>query len=255
MATTKRFLDQEGLAKVWAKIKENFVRKGELDTSVFIVVNELPTESIDSNKVYLVPSKVQGANNKYAEYIYVGGAWEKVGEFAAEVDLSGYALKKEIPTQLKWASAGNRVEMNLGYFKDGVFVDLPSLLLELATQDDAGLMSIEDKANLDRMSVDEGGSFDVSSLDGVSFRVPSDGGSSNEYEIVFRQKQMTFDDYTYDLPKANGTLALQSDITSAVSAKADSSALTALSEKVDAKADSSALPTAIEETEINDICK
>lgn len=91
--TTKRFLDQDGLAKVWAKIKENFVRKGELDTSVFIIVSELPTESIDKNKVYLVPSKEQGEDNKYIEYIYVDGAWEKMGEFVSEVKLTTEATK------------------------------------------------------------------------------------------------------------------------------------------------------------------
>lgn len=175
--------------------------------------------------------------------------WTEIG---AEVDLSGYALKKEIPNQLNWASAGNDVEMNLGYIKDGMFVDLRPLKIELATQFDAGLMSIEDKANLDRMEVEKGGLFSVDYIDGVMFKIPKEDGSNAGYEYKFlRNGQISTSDNVYDLPKSSGTIALQSE----VEAKADASALTALSEKVDAKADSGDLPTAIEETEINDICK
>jgi len=76
---------------------------GNLDMTVFKVVNALPTTNIE-NKVYLVKATNVGDKNNYAEYIYTGNRtaaydatkWEKLGEVAAKVDLSGYMTANDV---------------------------------------------------------------------------------------------------------------------------------------------------------------
>lgn len=65
---------------------------GNVDVNIFMIVNELPTENIKNNKIYCVKDTTStDENNTYIEYAYINNAWEKVGEFKAEPDLSGYA--------------------------------------------------------------------------------------------------------------------------------------------------------------------
>lgn len=65
---------------------------GNVDVDIFMIVNELPTENIKNNKIYCVKdTESTDENNTYIEYAYINGAWEKVGEFKAEPDLSYYA--------------------------------------------------------------------------------------------------------------------------------------------------------------------
>lgn len=61
------------------------------------VVTALPTSNISGTTVYLL-STGNETNNLYTEYIYVNNKWEYLGK--QTVDLSGYALKTEIPTKL-----------------------------------------------------------------------------------------------------------------------------------------------------------
>ena len=66
------------------------------NTNLFEVVTELPTENISTSKLYCVLSSKVGEENKYIEYAYIKQtdgqfAWEKMGEFNATPDLSGYA--------------------------------------------------------------------------------------------------------------------------------------------------------------------
>ena len=70
----------------------------DLNTEVFIILGdneELPTnESEIKGKIYCKKDTSSTAtDNQYIEYIYVKSTkkWEKVGEFQAEPDLSGYA--------------------------------------------------------------------------------------------------------------------------------------------------------------------
>ena len=67
-----------------------------IDVNVFEVVTTSPTENINPNKRYLVPSETTGESNIYTEYTYKNGAWEKLGEYKADVDLSAYALKADV---------------------------------------------------------------------------------------------------------------------------------------------------------------
>lgn len=62
------------------------------------VVTNLPTTNISSNTIYLKPLDSAKENNIYEEYIYINGKWETIGTTA--VDLTNYALKKDIPTKI-----------------------------------------------------------------------------------------------------------------------------------------------------------
>ena len=69
---------------------------GNIDTTLFLIVRELPTTNIKTNKIYLVPNQDGQSNNVYIEYLYVENIWEKLGEFKPEVNLSGYVTSDEI---------------------------------------------------------------------------------------------------------------------------------------------------------------
>lgn len=92
-----------GRAVIYTIGKDGSVTKASTDidltnpnTDLFEVVTELPTENISTSKLYCVLSSKVGEENKYTEYAYIKQtdgqfAWEKMGEFNAEPDLSGYA--------------------------------------------------------------------------------------------------------------------------------------------------------------------
>ena len=79
--------------------------KGEgniaIDLSLYKVVTELPTADIDPTKIYLKlgDANVPGAQNAYIEYMYVNNAWEKVGEYKADIDLTPYAKTADVYTK------------------------------------------------------------------------------------------------------------------------------------------------------------
>lgn len=63
-----------------------------ISTDLFIVVSELPTEDIKEGKIYCIRDTSSTAqDNNYIEYAYINNKWEKIGEFKAEPNLSGYA--------------------------------------------------------------------------------------------------------------------------------------------------------------------
>ena len=77
--------------------------QGALDSLVGFeakIVEELPPTGEDG-VMYLVLSEDGGVEQDiYNEYIYVDGKFEKIGNTAVEVDLSGYATKDYVGTQL-----------------------------------------------------------------------------------------------------------------------------------------------------------
>ena len=92
-----------GRAVIYNIGKDGSVTKASTDidltnpnTDLFEVVTELPTENISTSRLYCVLSSKVGEENKYTEYAYIKQtngqyAWEKMGEFKAEPDLSQYA--------------------------------------------------------------------------------------------------------------------------------------------------------------------
>lgn len=75
-----------------------------LDTTVFKVVSVLPDSPAqgDENKIHLVPAESTGVNNAYTEYVWVNSAWEILGEYTSEVDLTPYL--KTVDAQATYAT-------------------------------------------------------------------------------------------------------------------------------------------------------
>lgn len=65
---------------------------GNIDTDLFVIVDQLPEEDIKDGKIYCIKdTSSTDKQNVYIEYAYLNNKWEKVGEFKADPDLSGYA--------------------------------------------------------------------------------------------------------------------------------------------------------------------
>lgn len=65
---------------------------GNIDTNLFIIVDQLPEEDIKDGKIYCVrDTSSTDEQNVYIEYAYLNNKWEEVGRFKADPDLSGYA--------------------------------------------------------------------------------------------------------------------------------------------------------------------
>lgn len=90
---------------------------GNLDTTFFEVVTELPTDIRNIKKhIYILKGNKDGDNNKYAEYIYTGDLtdagdlagdvdatkWEKLGDFVPTFDLQEYVKKAWAVAKLKF---------------------------------------------------------------------------------------------------------------------------------------------------------
>ena len=90
-----------GIATLDGKGQVPVSQLGNVDTELFLIVAELPTEDIKTNKVYLVPSGTTEQGNVYAEWVYVNNAWEKFGEYKPEVDLTAYSTTEEIKTNVQ----------------------------------------------------------------------------------------------------------------------------------------------------------
>lgn len=85
-------------------LKSETYSRDELDNKLsaipkfsIAVVTSLPTSNISETTVYLIGSGEE-ENNLYTEYIYVNGHWEYLGK--QTVDLTGYALKTDIPVKI-----------------------------------------------------------------------------------------------------------------------------------------------------------
>lgn len=118
---------------------------GNLDTVVSMVVTELPSTDIKTNKIYLVKdSTTEG--DLYQEYLYVDNKWEKVGTHKQEVDLTGYAKKSEAAKSLSILQDEESNVLNLTTV-DGTVASSTALMP--ATSSMAGLMTVNDKAKLD----------------------------------------------------------------------------------------------------------
>lgn len=121
---------------------------GNLDITVFTVVNALPTSNIE-NKVYLLKATNVGDNNKYTEYIYTGDRkgtydatkWEKLGEVAAKVDLSGYMTANDVRDAIQSTQSSIEGDYN-GKF-DAVQTNITSINNSLKTK--AEIATVKDK--------------------------------------------------------------------------------------------------------------
>lgn len=114
-------LDTKGVANGIASLDAGgnvpLSQLGNLDTTFFEVVTELPTDIRNIKKhIYILKGKKDGENNKYAEYIYTGDLtdagdlagdvdatkWEKLGDFVPTFDLQEYVKKNGAVAKLKF---------------------------------------------------------------------------------------------------------------------------------------------------------
>ena len=120
---------------------------GNLDTVVAMVVTQLPTTDIKTNKIYLVKdSTTEG--DLYQEYLYVDGKWEKVGTHKQEVDLTDYAKKSEALKSVESMPTGDLVQLHMTTV-GGMQSDVN---IRKATTELAGVMSAVDKNKLNSIA-------------------------------------------------------------------------------------------------------
>ena len=119
---------------------------GNLDTVVAMVVTQLPTTDIKTNKIYLVKDNTT-EGDLYQEYLYIDGKWEKVGTHKQEVDLTDYVRKEDAVTEV--AAGHSNGKSQISYFVNGQenVIDLMK-----ATTEFDGVMSAADKQKLDGLS-------------------------------------------------------------------------------------------------------
>lgn len=149
-------LDTKGVANGIASLDAGgnvpLSQLGNLDTTFFEIVTELPTDIRNIKKhIYILKDSKDGENNKYAEYIYTGDLtdagvvdvtkWEKLGDFVPTFDLQEYVKKKCAVVKLEfydpiWDDAWNgdydapfKTAIRIG-FADGShkYLDVPEAM-------------------------------------------------------------------------------------------------------------------------------
>lgn len=114
-------LDTKGVANGIASLDAGgnvpLSQLGNLDTTFFEIVTELPTDIRNIKKhIYILKGNKDGQNNKYTEYIYTGDLtdagdlagdvdatkWEKLGDFVPTFDLQEYVKKAGAVAKLKF---------------------------------------------------------------------------------------------------------------------------------------------------------
>ena len=65
----------------------------------FEVVESLPAEDINLKAIYLVAKATSETSNVYDEYVYINGAWEKIGD--TQIDLSDYVTTEILENALE----------------------------------------------------------------------------------------------------------------------------------------------------------
>lgn len=159
---------------------------GNLDTTVAEVVTALPTTNIKKH-IYLVKDASGVTQNQYEEYLYTGDTsaaydaskWEKLGDFRATVDLADYAKKSEtvdfseIRLDLNPLDEAPQKQQQVIRFVN-FNGDIKTVVVNDATSNMAGFMSIRDKNKLDWFDVSNINirSLDVGKLLTVSGVIP-----------------------------------------------------------------------------------
>lgn len=131
-----------------------------IDTGLFIVVSELPTEDIKEGKIYCIKDTSSTAqDNGYIEYAYINNKWEKVGQFQAEPDLSQCA-KLNDSNQFAETNSFNQglktmllFKSNNGYLKSAVSSD--SVATGLAYTTNGGVYDINNKLDKNEYQADK----------------------------------------------------------------------------------------------------
>lgn len=146
-----QFLDYEGLKTFAKTIDSKFVRKDGIDTTFAEVVTSLPTDVTKIKKhLYLVKNGSTESQNAYSEYIYIGeigtgktydaSKWEKLGEFKASIDLSGYATKAQAVGTINKSVGDTYVQLTSTHVDESLGT---SVMIEAASASHAGVMTVD----------------------------------------------------------------------------------------------------------------
>lgn len=145
-------LDYEGLKTLVKTIDSKFVRKDGIDTTFAEVVTSLPTDVTKIKKhLYLVKNASSTeSQNVYSEYIYIGeigtgktydsSKWEKLGEFKASIDLSGYATKAQAVGTINKSVGDTYVQLTSTHVDESSGT---SVMIEAASANHAGVMTVD----------------------------------------------------------------------------------------------------------------
>ena len=183
------YLDKSGLLRVMQGLKNQIERKvgelettkgrpngiasldnkgflplaqlGNLDTTFFEAVQELPTNNIKKH-IYLIKNNKEGEQDTYGEYIYTGdidgeydaSKWEKFGDFVPTFDLEEYALNEEAIKDISFAKAGGTIHIGGDYslilsYANGSDKKVRIPYADSSVNGHAGFMSRADKTKLD----------------------------------------------------------------------------------------------------------
>lgn len=132
---------------------------GNIDTTfveVLTDISKLPTTNIGKH-IYLIPdvNASDQTQNRYAEYVYTGALpindsnkydgnkWEKLGDFQAEVDLTGCVGKIAV------AASTNTVNINANNSKG---TNISTASIPAASTSAAGVMTASDKNILNKLA-------------------------------------------------------------------------------------------------------
>lgn len=132
---------------------------GNLDTQIALVVNQLPTTDIKTNKIYLVRKNETGQDNAYVEYVYINNSWEKFGEYTPSIDLSEYSLKSQTVSQAAFVANSGNTQLqltNADNSKNTISVPLAEgagISAGHLALGQNGFMSASDKTKLDGIDV------------------------------------------------------------------------------------------------------
>lgn len=112
---------------------------------LFEVVLELPKDSIEYNKVYIVASENTGETNSFEEFIRIKGengsedSWEKLGEFKTNVDLSNYVTNDKLNTNEVKLSSDIEENYTKGESVQEILISLNSRIKAINSSIDSAL--------------------------------------------------------------------------------------------------------------------
>lgn len=111
---TANFVTSDDVSSAISSALANYYNKGETDSAIaaaiatanhlkYEIVDQLPTEDIDTNTIYMVQRDGASGQDIYTEYMYVNSQWEIVGD--TTVDLTNYYTKGDVDSKISTALA------------------------------------------------------------------------------------------------------------------------------------------------------
>ena len=205
---------------------------GNLDTTFFEIVTELPTDIRNIKKhIYILKDSKDGENNKYAEYIYTGDLtdagvvdvtkWEKLGDFVPTFDLQEYVKKKCAVVKLEfydpsWDGAWNgdddapfKTAIRIG-FADGShkYLDVPEAMAPIgASRSNSESSDERDKpfqtpGRAGFMSASDKGKLDDIDLDAITASITAANTAADNTNKAIKAAETA----TLGAEKVNATL-------------------------------------------------